>query len=61
MRAVGVASPRAHGQAITMTAEKYTIAVPKLAPMRKNRTKKTINAIPITDGTKIADILSANP
>jgi len=60
IRAVGVANQSAHGQAITITAEKYNNDVPKSAPNKKNRIRKTIIAIIITAGTKNDDILSAN-
>jgi len=58
--AVGVASPSAQGQAITITAEKYRRLVAKLAQSKKYQIRKVIIAIIITTGTKIADILSAN-
>jgi hypothetical protein len=60
INAVGVASHKAHGHAITITAEKYKSAVSKLAPTRKYRIKNTTIAMPITNGTNIDDILSAN-
>lgn len=59
--AVGVASPKAQGQAITITAAKYNSEVSKFAHRAKYRIQKVITAIPITTGTKIPDILSANP
>ena len=60
INAVGVASHKAQGQAITITAAKYKSAVVKLTPTMKNRIRKTSKAIPITVGTNIAEILSAN-
>ncbi|MBP6085842.1 hypothetical protein KA478_01350 [Patescibacteria group bacterium] len=60
INAVGVASHNAHGQAITITAEKYNKAISKLTPTRKYRIKNTTRAIPITNGTNIDEILSAN-
>lgn len=57
--AVGVASPNAQGQAMTMTAAKYIIADWKLAPNQKYRMKNVAIAIKITTGTKTDEILSA--
>ncbi len=60
IKAVGVARPSAQGQAITITAEKYNSDAVSPAPTTKNHTANTINAIMITVGTNIAEILSAN-
>lgn len=60
INAVGVASPSAHGQAITITAAKYNNEDSNPAPTIKNRIQKVSRAKRITVGTKIADILSAN-
>lgn len=59
--AVGVASPKAHGQAITITAAKYKSDTEKETPSIKYQTTKVKRAIIITVGTKTADILSAKP
>ena len=60
INAVGVAKPRAHGQAMTITAEKYSSDAVSPAPTMKNHTRNTNNAMMITVGTNTADILSAN-
>ncbi len=51
MMAVGVAMPRAHGQAIIKTAMKATRPKVKPAPV-KYQAAKVINAMTITAGTK---------
>ncbi|MNC60838.1 hypothetical protein D3C75_1107440 [compost metagenome] len=57
---VGVASPSAHGQAITSTAIAFSSASEKLpGSTKKNHTKKVITAIPTTIGTNIPEITSA--
>ena len=55
---VGVASPNAHGHAITSTAMKNDNAVTNPLPLR-NQAIPVIIAIPITIGTKYADTMSA--
>jgi len=60
INAVGVANPSAHGQAMTITAEKYNNEAVSPAHTIKNRTRNTTNAIMITVGTNTAEILSAN-
>src|SRR5688572_9596511 len=73
MTAVGVASPKAQGQAITRTATACSIENAfELLPAGKDvagihskrkmatQTRNVINASSNTTGTKIADILSAN-
>ena len=60
INAVGVANPSAHGHAITITAEKYNSEAVSPVPTMKNHTINTNNAITITVGTNMADILSAN-
>jgi len=60
INAVGVANHRAHGQAMTMTAEKYNNDEVNPAPMKKNQMTKTSNATIITVGTNMDEILSAN-
>jgi len=64
--AVGVASPIAQGHAITNTETEFIIALASKVTsefggrgIRKYQIKKVITAIPITIGTKIAEILSA--
>ncbi len=57
--AVGVASPRAHGQAITMTAMKFSIAAVNEMSNTKYQVRKVITANPITIGTKTDATLSA--
>ena len=59
MIAVGVAKPRAQGQAMTNTATACMIAVSKIPLMAQVATKVT-KAIARTIGTKIPEILSAN-
>ena len=59
MMAVGVASPRAHGQAITRIAIATWRAKTKLSPLAKYQNKKVIKAIVITAGTKTPATLSA--
>lgn len=61
IKAVGVASHKAHGQAISITAQKYIKLCSKVAFNARNRTLKVAIAIQITTGTKIAEILSAKP
>ena len=58
---VGVANPKAQGQAITITAVKAIKAKDNVAPKRKNQTKNVSSARLITTGTKTAAIRSANP
>ena len=60
IKAVGVAKPSAHGQAITITAEKYNKEAVNQAPTTKNQIANTINAMMMTVGTNTAAILSAN-
>ncbi len=54
----GVASPRAHGQAITRTETKMVVAKERSAPLMYQALAK-INAKTITVGTKTADTRSA--
>ena len=49
--AVGVASPKAHGQAVTRIATKRSIAGVNPAPMRNHHTRNVTTAIPVTIGT----------
>src|SRR3954454_19463173 len=57
---VGVARPRAHGQAITRTAINFIRAEAKFpGSAQKYQIKKVITAIPTTIGTKIPEIKSA--
>lgn len=60
INAVGVANPSAQGHAMTITAEKYNSEAVSPAPTTKNQMRNTTSAIPITVGTNIAEILSAN-
>lgn len=66
MIAVGVARPRAHGQAITRTPTKETrpkeraCENPKALVPKKSQAQSEANAITSTIGTKTAEILSAN-
>ena len=55
---VGVASPNAHGHAITSTAIKNDNAVTNPLPLT-NQATPVIIAIPITIGTKYAATMSA--
>ena len=55
--AVGVASPNAHGQAITSTPTNTFTAIEKLSAIVQITPAST--AIAITEGTKTADTLSA--
>ncbi len=57
--AVGVARPNAQGQAITSTATKRIMAEIK-SPVSPHQTKKVINAISKTNGTKTAATRSAS-
>ena len=57
MSAVGVASPSAHGQAITRTA---TAAGKAAAGSTNNQATSVSSAIPITTGTNTADTRSAS-
>src|SRR3990167_3229380 len=57
--AVGVARPKAQGQAITITAVKAIKAKDKVDPNTKNQTTKVNAAIAITAGTNQAEMLSA--
>src|SRR3989344_4582493 len=57
--AVGVAKPKAHGQAITITAVKAINAKDNVAPSTKYQTVKVMIAKTITTGTNQAEILSA--
>ena len=59
IKAVGVANPKAQGQAITITEVKAIKAKDKEAFKKKNQTTKVMMAKIITVGTKIAAILSA--
>jgi hypothetical protein len=58
--AVGVASQRAQGHAITITAAKYNNDVSMLLFNIKYQTTNVIIANKITIGTKYFDTLSAN-
>jgi hypothetical protein len=57
--AVGVANPRAQGQAITITLQASNNAFSKLLPMIKYQTKKVRIERVITTGTNIFDMVSA--
>jgi len=57
--AVGVASHKAQGQAITITAAKYNNDCSNVQPIKKYQTRNVKIAIIITNGTNTADILSA--
>ena len=59
MMAVGVASPNAHGHAMTMTAAKYRSELSKLAHSIKYRITNVMIASMITVGTKILEMVSA--
>ena len=56
--AVGVASPKAQGQAITKTAMKIDNAKTPVSPAN-NQANEEIMASPITIGTKYDEIISA--
>ena len=58
IKAVGVAKPSAHGQAITTTETAKSIALTNVAPKKTYQITKVIIAIIKTTGTKILDILS---
>ena len=58
IKAVGVASPKAHGQAITITLTAKSIASTAVAPRNEYQMIKVKMAIIITAGTKILEILS---
>ena len=58
MRAVGVASPSAHGQAMITTATANSIAVAASAPSSTNQTTNVRIAMMSTAGTNMFDILS---
>ena len=60
MTAVGVASPRAHGQAMTMTAVNAMSAMLSDDPIKKNQMRNVRIATAMTAGTNQAEILSAN-
>ena len=60
IRAVGVASPNAHGQAITITATAKSIAETALAFNQLNQTTKVTIAMIKTAGTKTWAIRSVN-
>ena len=49
---VGVAKPKAHGQAITSTAVPYNKASPTVDPNTKYQIIMVRMAIPMTTGTK---------
>ena len=55
MIAVGVARPKAHGQAITKTLTATVIAKVKVCPMTKYQKSPETSAIAMTTGTKTAD------
>jgi hypothetical protein len=57
--AVGVASPRAQGQAITITLQASSKAFSKVQSKTKNQTINVTIERRITVGTKIFEILSA--
>ena len=59
--AVGVASQRAQGQAITITAAKYKSAVANVESSTVYQITNVTSAITITTGTNIAATESANP
>ena len=59
VKAVGVASPNEHGQAITSTETARDTAWSASTPKRKHR-PNVKSAIASTDGTKTAEILSAS-
>ena len=52
MMDVGVANPKAHGQAITSTAVPYNKASPTVDPNAKYQIIMVRMAIPMTTGTK---------
>ena len=58
MSAVGVASPSAHGQAMTSTATAWTSACSSVPSA--SQTPNVTSATPITAGTNTADTLSAS-
>jgi len=58
MMAVGVASPRAQGQAITSTDTAFTMAEFS-SPVARYHAAKVTTAIPMTAGTKMPDTRSA--
>ena len=60
MIAVGVASPSAHGQAMTSTATAGVRAATRLACRAKYQTRNVSRATPSTAGTKKAEIVSAS-
>src|SRR5699024_8196616 len=60
MIAIGVAKPRAHGQAITKTEIAIVKANVRDSPPIKYQPSPEIIDNPITTGTKIPEILSAN-
>ena len=53
MMAVGVASPSAHGQAITSTATAFRMAVSQL-PVARPHPNSVMAAMPMTTGTNTA-------
>ena len=55
MIAVGVASPNAHGQAMTKTLTATVMAKVKVCPMIKYQKRPDTKAIAMTTGTKTAD------
>ena len=58
INAVGVAKPKAHGQAMTITLTANSMASTAVAPKNEYQIIKVKIAIIITAGTKILDILS---